>query len=84
MTPHPSHAARVRARNAFVDTLGADFISARHGFDSLNPVVKVAMKDAGAEMLRFGVTQSNASIYVALNACRWYWNVFQHMHADGE
>ena len=80
MTPHPSLAARIRARNGFIDTLGANFVSANGGFNAHNPVVSSAMKAGTARMVAVGVTPSNAAIYVALNASRWYWSTYQCMH----
>tara|TARA_R110001592_G_scaffold70015_2_gene214706 strand:+ start:2658 stop:2912 length:255 start_codon:yes stop_codon:yes gene_type:complete len=84
MTPHPSLPARLRARNGFVDTLGADFISADAGFDALNPVVAASMKAGAARMVEMGVRPHNAAIYVALNAARWYWSTYQFMLGHGE
>lgn len=84
MTPHPSHAARIRARNGFVDTLGEGFGLADGGFNTMNLVISNAMKAGTARMAEVGVTPSNAAIYVALNASRWYWSTYQFMHGDGE
>lgn len=84
MTPHPSLPARIRARNGFVDVLSDGFILADGGFNTMNLVVSNAMKAGKARMVEVGVSPSNAAIFVALNASRWYWSTYQFMYASGE